>query len=160
MRTILLDHHLDEDLYFDNARGLNVAVALTAYDNEREVILDPSYGEIIFELYSWGDRGEDQSTTFATSNTKPLPAHPCTPTELEESFMPTFARHKRDLSLYEKKFVCANDPGQFLIYGDYNSQSAQKLSVRFQVCSDRPECKPKKAVLDWLRGKYILLLYN
>ena len=61
MRTVVIDAHLNDDFIFDHERGLNVAAALTAYDNEQEMILDQSYGQIVFELYSWGGRGEIES---------------------------------------------------------------------------------------------------
>ena len=37
--------------------GFNVAAAFTAYDNESENILDPSYGELVFNHYWWGSEG-------------------------------------------------------------------------------------------------------
>ena len=41
-------------MVFDYNQGLNLAMAFTAYDDETEPILDKSYGEIIFQEYSWG----------------------------------------------------------------------------------------------------------
>ncbi len=43
----------DEDT-FSYKNGLNVAVAFTAYDSEESWILDETYGELIFNSYSWG----------------------------------------------------------------------------------------------------------
>ena len=37
----------DEDI-FSHKNGLNIAVALTAYDEDTEWILDPKYGELVF----------------------------------------------------------------------------------------------------------------
>ena len=44
----------DSDYQFDFDAGLNFAVAFTAYDNETEDILHPSYGNITFVKWSWG----------------------------------------------------------------------------------------------------------
>ena len=45
----------DEDI-FSYKNGLNVAVAFTAYDSEDSWILDETYGELIFNSYSWGPK--------------------------------------------------------------------------------------------------------
>ena len=42
-------------MIFDASKGLNMAMALTAYDGETENILDPSFGEIVFREYKWGE---------------------------------------------------------------------------------------------------------
>ena len=43
----------DDDIYsYDE--GLNVAIAFTGYDSEQEWILDPSYGALSIDAYSWG----------------------------------------------------------------------------------------------------------
>ena len=38
--------------------GFNIAVAFTAYDNEQEWTLEPKYGELYFDAYSWGTDDE------------------------------------------------------------------------------------------------------
>ena len=42
--STIKDLHYNEDFIFDSSNGLNIAVAFTAYDDEKEWILDPSYG--------------------------------------------------------------------------------------------------------------------
>jgi hypothetical protein len=34
--------------------GFNIAAGFTAYDGSPEPILDPSYGELVFNHYRWG----------------------------------------------------------------------------------------------------------
>ena len=41
---------------FDYSVGLNLAVGFTAYDNEREIILDETIGELAFIAYEWGEK--------------------------------------------------------------------------------------------------------
>ena len=48
----------DSSYVFDYDAGLNFAVAFTAYDNETENILYPSYGNISFTRYAWGTNDE------------------------------------------------------------------------------------------------------
>ena len=43
-------------MIFDYEQGFNVAVAFSAYDSEREPILDPSIGELYFAVAKWGSR--------------------------------------------------------------------------------------------------------
>ena len=42
----------DEDFSYQN--GFNVAVAFAAYDGDTEWILDPTYGELDFNHFTWG----------------------------------------------------------------------------------------------------------
>ena len=52
------------DMIFDASKGLNMALAFAAYDNEEEYILDPSFGEIVFREYKWGT--DDDGNYFVT----------------------------------------------------------------------------------------------
>ena len=54
MLSAVLDYYYDEDFTFNYNNGFNIAVAFTAYDDETEWILDDSYGEIVFNAFSWG----------------------------------------------------------------------------------------------------------
>ena len=47
VRSVIHDQHFAKDYVFSSKNGLNLAVAFTAYDNEREWILDPAYGELL-----------------------------------------------------------------------------------------------------------------
>ena len=42
--STVIEAAFDSDYTFDASKGLNIAVAFTAYDDEREQILDPSIG--------------------------------------------------------------------------------------------------------------------
>ena len=42
------DLHYNDDYIFDYSMGLRIAIAFTAFDDERDWILDPSYGELVF----------------------------------------------------------------------------------------------------------------
>ena len=44
----------DDDYVFSHENGLGIAVAFTGYNNEREWSLDPSYGNLVFNSFSWG----------------------------------------------------------------------------------------------------------
>lgn len=48
------DLHYDDGFIFDYSKGMNIAVAFTAFDSEENYILDPSYGELVFNAVSWG----------------------------------------------------------------------------------------------------------
>ena len=51
--TINENVYSDSDV-FDYSQGLYFAVAFTGYDNEREIMLDPSIGELEFYVEEWG----------------------------------------------------------------------------------------------------------
>ena len=48
------DYYYSDDFIFSHENGLAIAVAFTAYDTERSWSLDPAYGEIVFNNYTWG----------------------------------------------------------------------------------------------------------
>lgn len=48
------DNFYTSDDIFDSSHGFNVAAAFTAFDSNTEVILDPTYGELVFMHYYWG----------------------------------------------------------------------------------------------------------
>ena len=49
-----------------------------------------------------------------------------------------------------------------MIYGDYNSASAQQISMRFNFCDDskRDDCFTEEETKEWLQNKYMILLYR
>ena len=50
----MIDHFPNDYIVSHDNLGLYLAIAFTDFDNEREPILDKSYGEIIFNAYEWG----------------------------------------------------------------------------------------------------------
>ena len=46
--SIVLRFNFEDNYTFSADQGLNIAVGLTAFDDETEPILDPSIGEIVF----------------------------------------------------------------------------------------------------------------
>ena len=55
-----------DDEVFSYKNGLNIAVAFTAYDSEKEWILDRKYGELYFQEQAWGEKAD--GTFFTSSN--------------------------------------------------------------------------------------------
>ena len=62
----------DEFNYKDN--GMNVAVAFTAFDNNRTWSLDPAYGELVVTSLEWGY--DENGSPF--SRRKLIKTHNCT----------------------------------------------------------------------------------
>ena len=73
-------------------------------------------------------------------------------------FFPVFDKNRRDLTFFKKKFDCVN-PEQYQIYGDFSSSKAKKLRVRFVMCQGEG-CKAKADILEYVRNKYMIVLYN
>ena len=86
------DAYYNYEYVFDFSQGLNIGLAFTAYDTETEPILDPSYGRIVFNAFTWG--GLDENGDFIPSTMQEIKSRTCTPEELglvegkESSFMP------------------------------------------------------------------------
>ena len=66
-----------------------------------------------------------------------------------------------ELKTFKNKFRCADNPERDLeLWGDFNSQKTQQLAIRFRRCTGKDYCKSEEEVRDWLRRKYIVILYN
>lgn len=63
---------------FSYQNGLNIAVALTAYDNDPNPILDPTYGEIVFHHSNWGP-SDNEAIQLGQNR---FESHMCTKAEL------------------------------------------------------------------------------
>lgn len=44
--SVLNEHYFDFSYVYDTSKGFDVAIGFTAYDNNKEIILDPSIGEL------------------------------------------------------------------------------------------------------------------
>ena len=58
-------------------RGFNIAAGFTAYDANPEPILDPTYGELVFNHFRWG-----QPEDGPPDGRHRVPQHSCTREEL------------------------------------------------------------------------------
>ena len=144
MKLVILIHKKDtnilsvtSDLYFTDddvfrySDGLNIAVAFTAYDSEREWILDKSYGEILFNEYKWGTDAD--GNPFTARNR--LETHQCTREELNlegdpanAKFYPLHPSSEYYVDFFYKKFLCV-DSKDLEIYGDFNTFKARQLNI-------------------------------
>ena len=137
------DQYLSPGYVFDQAMGLNFAIAFTAYDNEKEDILDPSYGSLTFTTYEWGlDENGDTFIKFDE-----IPSHVCSREELglegdNSSFMPIIGTNVSTVNLHQKKFRCI-DNEEMKVNGDYDSPEARLISMRLNRCvnTDTLTCK-------------------
>ena len=120
------DSWFDENFKFTYNKGLNIAVAFTAFDNEREWMLDPSYGSLIINSYTWGVDKDG----FNFSERKKLDHHVCSAAELgvsddetkkgKATFLPPHKTSAGYVSFYQKKFICLEEEDIYL-YGDFNT---------------------------------------
>ena len=58
VKTTLNYNYVSSSYVFDAEKGLDIAVAFTAYDNEEEIILDKTIGELAFFAYEWGENSD------------------------------------------------------------------------------------------------------
>ena len=72
-------HYWSDDYIFNQEKGLELAVAFTAFDNSREYQLDKSIGEIVFVSYEWG---EDKETGKVFTKREHIPSYICSKEEL------------------------------------------------------------------------------
>ena len=108
LSTSLDNYFTPNDIFdYDNDQ-LNVAVAFTAYDSETEPILDPSYGELVFNHYNWG---VDSDGLYESGRTRIRSTHTCSFDELglgedvsKSRFMPLYTENAGIIKSYQKKF--------------------------------------------------------
>ena len=81
-----------------------MAAAFTAYDSETENILDPSYGELVFNHYFWGTNADG---VYESGRKRIQSQHTCTREELgleddlsESKFMPLYEENVGIIETY------------------------------------------------------------
>ena len=86
-----------------HANGFNIAVGFTSYDNSTMWQLDPTYGELVYNSYSWGMNSDGSYYLIR----KELPKRNCTKAELglseeegETVFLPVHESNRNWLELY------------------------------------------------------------
>ena len=70
--------YFDEFYEFNSKDGFNIAAMFTAYDDNPDPILDPTYGEFLIRYTRWG---ENPDGTFYDEFVD-LKLHPCSPDDL------------------------------------------------------------------------------
>ena len=156
---IIKQNALDEDVKFTPDNDFFLAAALIDYDDSTEVVEDPTLGTLDIKLYGWGNT----DSAFDAGYTD-LKTHTCSEEELALSGDNPFRANRRSMEVIrtkQKSFKCY-DPSDVGIWGDYNSAKAQQLVVQFHACeSDDPGyCKSESEITEYMRGKYILLVFN
>ena len=116
-------NYFTDDFEFTYEMGMNFALAFTAYDEETEYILDPSYGNIVFIREAWGEK--ENGEYYWTFDE--IPSHTCTKEELgfgdnsnKSRFMPIPDDQVGLVKKYQKKFKCLS-PEYLKISGNANS---------------------------------------
>ena len=65
-------HYWNEDYIFNQEKGLELAVAFTAFDGSSDNKLDKSFGELVFVSYEWG---KDKETGKVFSKREIIPSY-------------------------------------------------------------------------------------
>lgn len=97
------ENHFSATDRFSYENNFNMAVAFTAYDSEKENILDPTIGQVVFKAYEWGP---DPETGDFYSRREEIPSHMCTREELglergeKSQFLPIHSENVDEVSLY------------------------------------------------------------
>ena len=144
---------------FTASDGLFVAAALTPYDSNTEIIEEARYGELVFEHYGWGNNG-------VGNHQRQLDHHYCSESELglsggepSSSIFPIFGGSQNIINIKKKQFKCVSSE-DLVIWGDYNSDKAQQINVKFKMCEGHSYCEKKEDIQKWLQRKFIILVYN
>ena len=165
--STIYDRYFTNEDVFNYENGFNVAAAFTKFNSDTEFILDPKYGELVFQHYFWGLQ---QDGKYRSGRERVKSMHNCTREELgldgdksKAKFKPSYVDNTDLVNTYQKKFTCIDEEDAF-IFGDYNSVSANLINIQLVKCNNvtQPgvECKSDEEILNFFRGKYILLLYN
>ena len=116
------------DYKFGSDDGFFVAAALTAYDEEEDIIEEERYGELVIEHYGWGN---EEDPDYFGDEDRSIGNHYCSEQELglkegdsETLLYETHPTSKLDVKRYRKKFKCI-EKENLVIWGNYNSQKAQ-----------------------------------
>ena len=139
----IIPNYAEAALTFDDKfsadDGMLVAVALTKYDGDTEVIEDLRYGELVIGHYGWG-----YDSVIGSGFTE-LETHACSDKELglvdnseeenDDSAERTTYAHAyplfdsiNEVRTWKKKFKCI-EREDLIIWGDYNAEKAQQMSI-------------------------------
>ena len=158
--STISDLHYTDDFVFSSEQGLNIAAAFTAYDTDTEWILDETYGEILFNHFSWGP----QNGTYISERVR-LDQHNCTAEELglegdpsSHQFYPLHENSRDHVNLFQKKFICFSKE-DMRIQGDYNTEKTRQLNIQLKKCRGTG-CKNDTEITQYFRNKFIMLIYN
>ena len=118
--TSVQDNHFTESDTFSGRQGLNIAVALTSFDEDREMV-SPEYAKIQF-VYDYWDLTESGDVVYSDYI---IESHACSEEELgltgdNSKFMPIQDTSKNFVNVYKKKFQCI-DQDDLEIYGNFST---------------------------------------
>ena len=167
-------NHFDFDYVYNSKDGFRVAFGLTAYDSSSDPReLDESFGTLAAYLKIWGEKdaaGQTLPTYFKRLETRPCNKNDINLDNDENQdkylFYSPSAEFAKDLNRFYPKLEClVNDDAE--LQGDYNSEKASQLVIRFEVCIDAPntpvlerKCKDLDEIHSWMNRKFILALEN
>ena len=73
--------------------------------------------------------------------------------------MPVHKASKAALEWNKDGFICIDDD-QLELFGDWNSEKARTIQISLKRCTGEAYCKNDEEIDHFLKGKYLLLLYN
>lgn len=77
--TTDLHNYYPDEYEFSSSQGLSIAMGVIDYFDEDFTLSDPTYGQFMFQSYSWGI---DETTGQIFGDIKDLASHQCTREEL------------------------------------------------------------------------------
>ena len=132
---------------------------MTTYNDDTEIEEDERYGKLVIEHFGWGY----EDTEGTGSRRTPLETHPCSDAELgleDDVEYPLIDDSIGVVTTWKKKFRCMK-PEDIEIWGDYNSEKAQQITIKLEKCHGYDYCeKNETAIQEWISGKYIVLVYR
>ena len=153
---------------FSYQNGFNIAVAFTEFNSNQEWELDPKYGTLVINSYSWG---VDPDGSYFTTRLQ-LPTHPCSkeemgfiekeePDEAKAYFFRPHLNSRYYSEFYYKKFICVSR-ADLVIYGDFNQDEARQFNVQLIRCKGGVDkgCESEDKITEFFRNKWILLYHN
>ena len=73
--------------------------------------------------------------------------------------MPIKGDTKKNVELYQKKFVCI-DKEDLRLWGDFESDFARQFNIDIVKCNGSQSCKNDTEIEEYFKGKYLLILTN
>ena len=56
--------------------------------------------------------------------------------------------------------MCIDKPETVSIRGNFEASEAKLMQFTISKCSGRPDCKPDAEIIEFIKGKYVALVYN
>lgn len=158
------DEYSSNEPFNSREIGFHIAAAISDYSDSKEIIEDPTYGEVVFMRKNW-DTKESPSINWPTLKYRQCNENDFNwgdgrPSDESSKFYPLTDQALVDVPIFGHLFKCLDEDVE--MFGNFDAAAASNLVVGFMLCDPESglQCKNSTEVSEWLSDKYIVTVEN